>query len=73
MCVKLVVKEPTLCSPTEKQISATERSVAPQQRGGALEAPGEQVGVRRLPVRAPELATEVGARETGGAGEILDP
>jgi hypothetical protein len=25
--VKLVVKEPTLCSPTEKQISATERSV----------------------------------------------
>ena len=25
--VKLVVNEPTLCSPTEKQMSATERSV----------------------------------------------
>jgi hypothetical protein len=26
--VKLVVNEPTLCHPTEKQMSATERSVA---------------------------------------------
>jgi hypothetical protein len=25
--VKLVVKEPTLCKPTEKQMSATDRSV----------------------------------------------
>lgn len=44
-----------------------------QQRGGALEAPGEQVGVGGFAVRAPKLATEVGAGQTGGAGEILHP
>ena len=32
-------------------MSATERSVDPQQRGGALEPAGEQVGVRRLAER----------------------
>ena len=70
--MKLVVNEPTLCRPTARQMSATERSVVAQQRGGALEAAGEQVGVRRLAEGAAELAAEVGAREAGGAGEVVD-
>ena len=65
--VKLVVNEPTLCRPTEKQMSATERSVVAQQRRGALEPAGQQVGVRRLAEGAPELAAEVRAREAGRA------
>src|SRR5205823_2448479 len=44
----------------------------PQQRGGALEPPGQQVRVGRLAEGAAELAAEVGAREAGGAGEVLD-
>ena len=43
-----------------------------QQGGGALEAPGEQVRVRRLAEGAAELAAEVCAREAGGAGEVVD-
>ena len=40
---KLVVNEPTLRRPTAKQMSATERSVIPQERGRALEPPVEEV------------------------------
>ena len=43
-----------------------------QQRRGALEPAGEQVRVRRLAERAPELAAEVGAREARAAGEVVD-
>ena len=43
-----------------------------QQRGGALEAAREQVGVRRLAERATKLAAEVSPREAGGAGEVVD-
>src|SRR5204863_9260724 len=42
-----------------------------QQSGGALEPPGEQIGVRRLAERAAELAAEVGTRETGRAGQVV--
>ena len=70
--VKLVVKEPTLDSPTEKQMSATERSVFLQQRGGALEPARQQVPVRRLAEGALELAAEVRAREPGGARQVVD-
>ena len=70
--VKLVVNEPTLCSPTAKQISVTERSVVAQQRRGSLETAGQQVRVRRLAERTPELATEVRTREPRGSGEIVD-
>ena len=68
--MKLVVKEPTLCSPTEKQMSATEWSVA-QQRGGPPEAPRQQVGVRRLAERPAELAAEVRARKPGCPREVV--
>lgn len=43
-----------------------------QQRRGALQAPGQQVGVRRDPEGATELAAEVGAGEAGGGGEVVD-
>ena len=43
-----------------------------QQRGGALEPPGQQVRVRRLAERAPELAAEVRAREARRAREVVD-
>src|SRR3954451_12190568 len=43
-----------------------------QQRRRTLEATGEQVLVRRLAEGTPELAAEVGAREAGGAGEVVD-
>src|SRR4051794_9953403 len=45
---------------------------AAQERRGALEPPREQVRVRRLPVRALELADEVRAREAGGARHVID-
>ena len=61
--VKLVVKEPMLCRPTERQMSATERSVRAQQRRRPLQPAGQQVGVRRLAEGAPELAAEVRAGE----------
>ena len=70
--MKLVVNEPTLCSPTEKQMSATRAVGVAQQRRGPLEAPGQQVGVRRLAERAPELAAEVRARQAGRAGQVVD-
>ena len=70
--MKLVVNEPTLDSPTEKQMSATERSVFLQQRGGALEPAGQQVPVRRLAEGALELAAEVRARQPGGARQVVD-
>ena len=46
MRVKLVVNEPTLCSPT-READVGDRAVGrPQQRRGALEPAGEQVRVR---------------------------
>ena len=66
---KLVVNEPTLRRPTSKQMSATRAVGVAQQRGGALEAAGEEVLVRRLAERAPELAAEVRGRQVRGAGE----
>src|SRR5205085_4241775 len=43
----------------------------PQIRGGALETPREQVGVRRLAERAAKLAAEVGTREAGTVREVV--
>ena len=63
---ELVVNEPTLCSPTVKQMSATERSVPAQQRGGPLQPARQQVLVRCLAERAPELAAEVRGGEVRG-------
>src|SRR5262249_52043275 len=44
-----------------------------QQRRGALQPPGEQVGMRGLPVRATELTAEMRSGEASGASEIIDP
>src|SRR5262245_17711668 len=43
-----------------------------QQRGGALQAPGQQIRVRRLAEGSAELTAEVGAGEAGGVGEVVD-
>src|SRR5260221_4682811 len=43
-----------------------------QQRRRPLEPPRQQVGVWRLAEGAAELAAEVCARETGGAGKVVD-
>ena len=43
---KLVTNEPTLVSPTAKQISVTRAIGVAQQRGGTLEAAGQEVLVR---------------------------
>ena len=43
-----------------------------QQRGGALHPPGEEVLVRRLPERPPELAAEMGGREVRRLRERRD-
>src|SRR5919197_3011560 len=42
-----------------------------QQRGGALHPAGEQIGMRRLAERSPELAAEVRPREAGGACQVV--
>src|SRR5205823_6121749 len=42
-----------------------------EQRGGALQAPGEQVGVRRFAEGSPKLTAEMGAGEPGGASEVV--
>ena len=70
--MKLVVNEPTLCRPTDEADLGDRAVGRPQQRRGALEPAGQQVGVRRLAERAPELAAEVRAREAGGAGHVVD-
>ncbi len=44
---------------------------APQQRCGALEAPGEQISMWRLAKGVAELTAEVGAGETSGARQLL--
>src|SRR5206468_6901391 len=43
-----------------------------QEGGGPLEAASEEVGVRRVAERPAELPAEMGAGETGGAGEVID-
>ena len=43
-----------------------------EKRRGTLQAPGEQVRVRRFAEGSPKLAAEVGARKSGGAGQILN-
>ena len=70
--MKLVVNEPRLLQ-ADREADVGDRAVGgAQQRRGALEPAGQQVGVRRLAEGAPELAAEVGAREAGGAGHVLD-
>ena len=72
MRVKLVVNEPTLWSPTEKQMSATEWSVVRSIAGGALEPARQQIRVRRFAERPAELAAEMSARQPRRAGEVVD-
>ena len=67
-----MVNEPTLRSPTVKQMSAMRPVGAAQQRRGALEAAGEQVLVRCLAEGAAELAAEVRGGEMRGARERGD-
>ena len=70
--MKLVVNEPTLLQP-DREADLRDRVVGhPQQRGGALEPAGQQIRVRRLAERAPELAAEVGPRQAGRAREVVD-
>ena len=70
--VKLVVNEPTPLQP-DGEADVRDRAVGrPEQRGGALEAAGQQVRVRRLAERLAELAAEVRAREAGGARPVVD-
>ena len=67
-----MVNEPTLDQPDgEADLGHGAVGVA-QQRGGPLEPAGQQVLVRRLAERAPELAAEVRGRRAGGAGEVGD-
>jgi len=61
---KLVVNEPTLRSPTVRQMSATERC-------GALEPADQQVLVGRFAELAAELAAEVRRRQPRRASERL--
>ena len=82
---KLVVNDPTLLSPTMKQMSVTVRSVLRSRYGGALEPSRQQVLVRRLAEGGAELAAEVGRRQArrprhvgdrerlgvAGVGEVL--
>ncbi len=56
---KLVMNDPTLVSPTAKQIVGHAAVGVAQQRRGPLEPAGQQVLVRRLAERAPELPAEV--------------
>src|SRR5262249_38117701 len=42
-----------------------------QERGGPLQAPGQQVRVRRLAEGAPELATEMGTRQARGMRQVV--
>ena len=66
---KLVVNEPTLRRPSgEADVGHRAVGVA-QQRGRPLQATSEEVLVRRLAERAPELAAEVRGRQVRGAGE----
>src|SRR3954453_8632002 len=43
-----------------------------QERGGALQPPRQEVGVRRDAERLLELAAEVSARQSGGARHVVD-
>src|SRR4051812_22628883 len=66
-------REGTDALEADREAHVRDRAVrAAQQRRRALEAAGEQVLVRRLAEGTPELAAEVGAREAGGAGEVVD-
>ena len=42
-----------------------------QERGGPLQAPGQQIRVRRLAEGSPELATEVGTRQARGMRQVV--
>ena len=70
--MKLVVNEPTLCRPTEKQMSATERSVvrssaaARSRRRVSRYAWGDSPNARR------NSRLKCAARESGGAGQVVD-
>jgi len=70
--VKRLLKLPSDAQPTAKQTSVTLRVTTTQQRHRALDAPHHQIAVRRLAVRAPELAAEVPGRHVHAAGERLD-
>lgn len=69
---KLDVKEPMLCRPTLMQMSATELSVVRSSAAARFHPPGEQIRVRRLTERAPELAAEMRLRQAGSAGQFRD-
>ena len=70
--VKLVVKEPTLWSPTEKQTSATERSVLRSSAAARSRRRVSRYARGRLAEGAAELAAEVGAGKSGSAGHVVD-
>jgi hypothetical protein len=58
---------------TDREADVSDRAIGrPQQRGCALQAPGQKVRVRRLAEGTPELAAKMGAREASGSCEILD-
>ena len=69
---KLVVNEPTLDRPTDMQMSATNRSVVPEQGRRPLEPAGQQVDMGRLAECPAELGAEMGAGQAGLAGQVAD-
>ncbi len=69
---KLVVNEPTLRSPTDMQMSATERSLTRSSAAARSSRRVSRYACGETAERAPELAREVRAREPGGAGEVAD-
>ncbi len=57
----------------DREADVGDRAVGrPQQRGRALEPARQQVLVRRLTERAPELTAEVRRRQAGRAREVVD-
>jgi hypothetical protein len=72
MRVKLVVNEPTLRRPTDWADLGDRARGGAQHGGGALQPPGEYVGVWGVAERAAELAAEVCPRASGGFGHVLE-
>ncbi len=72
MRVKLVVKEPTLDSPTEKQMSATERSVFLSRAAARSSRRVKRYPCGDSPKARLNSRLEVRARQPGGARQVVD-
>ena len=69
---KLVVNDPTLCRPTITQISATDRSVWRSNAAARSRRRVCRYERGRFAERPGEHPTEMGPRQPGGGGQIVD-